>query len=73
MLLHPLSSNRWMLRVSGATLEDGAPRSLFRHATIETAPEALMERCTAAVGPSRASHRGVTAPAMAFGDLDVRG
>jgi hypothetical protein len=69
--LHPVAPDRWLLRIEGAHLERGQPGSPLRPSHISISPRDLVRRCTATIGPSRASYRGVQTPALLFEELPL--
>jgi hypothetical protein len=70
--IHPVERDRWVLRIEGGRLKDGAPTTLIRPAHVSIAPEELVRRCVATVGPPRLSHLGVETPALLFAPLTLR-
>lgn len=69
--IHPLEPDLWVLGVRGGPLPEGhqAPAALEGH--IRISPRKLLQRCLAAIGPSRASHTGVSTGALLFDDLEA--
>lgn len=67
--VHAVEPRRWLLRVEGAHLDGGRPVALLSPSYVSIAPDDLVRRCVAAVGPPRLSHLGVETPALLFDDL----
>jgi hypothetical protein len=70
--IHPMGPADWIIEIRGAPLRDGRPVAPLRHGFVRIEPAVLLERCLAAVGTSRSSHRGVRTPALLFDDLPIR-
>jgi len=68
--IHPLGAD-WIIEVRGALLHEGRPVAPLRHGYLRIRPEDLVERCLAAVGGPRSSHRGVRTAALLFDDLPL--
>jgi hypothetical protein len=67
--LSPVAPDRWVLGLEGAILEGGRPAGVLRPSFVSIAPEDLVCRCVATVGPPRPSHLGIETPALLFTPL----
>ena len=70
--VHPVAPDRWVLGIEGAVLERGSPGGALRPSFALVAPEDLVRRCVATIGPARTSHLGVETPALLFDALSLR-
>jgi hypothetical protein len=69
LALHTLGPDRWLLQIEGGFLEAGSTGPPLATSHIPVSPTDLLRRCTAAIGPSRQSHLGVSTPSLLFDSL----
>lgn len=71
VVIHALEPERWILEIDAAAVREGGPGPRLAGAMIRSTPAELAAKCVATVGPRRASHLGVSTPALLFADLEL--